>query len=344
MEDRNRTRKWRQRAVRMGQACFGGGQRGNAWAALAVLLIVFCLAFALWQGQARERATIVFIPKVYDENNDFWMDTIHGAQSAAKEFQAELTIFAPEVESDSIAQIGYIRKAIEQKPDVIAISPILYSDMTEEIEKITEAGIGLVLIDSRIDKSLEACYVGTDNIHAGIALGRKMAQFVEEDTKIAVVAHVKGASTAMEREQGMREGLGDAEGRIEEMMYCNSDYDKAYALTKEMLGRRDDINMVAGLNLYSIIGAARAVDELGQGGKVRVIGFDNDKKGIEYMEGGVIDALVVQKPFNMGYLGIEAAVRVAQGEEVEKVIDSGMEVITPENIYTEENEKLLFSF
>ena len=127
-------------------------------------------------------------------------------------------------------------------------------------------------------------------------------------------------------------------------MYCDSDYDKAFALTKEMFSRREDINMIAGLNLYSIIGAARAVDELGLGGEVKVIGFDNDKKGIQYMEEGIIDALVVQKPFNMGYLGIEAAVRVAQGKKVERVIDSGMEVITVDNIYTGENEKLLFSF
>ncbi|MCI9531269.1 MAG: substrate-binding domain-containing protein [Lachnospiraceae bacterium] len=313
-------------------------------AVLAACGIILSVSAGIGQYRKQGKAEIVFIPKVYDEDNDFWMDTIHGARSAAKEFQAELTVFAPEVESDYLTQIAYIEKAIAQKPDVIAISPILYSDMTEEIEKITEAGIGLVLIDSRIDKDIEACYIGTDNINAGIALGQEMAQFVEDDTKIAVVAHVKGASTAIEREEGMRQGLGGSQRRIEEIMYCNSDYGKAYELTKEMFGRRADINMVAGLNLYSIIGAARAVDELGLGGKVKVIGFDNDKKGIQYMEEGIIDALVVQKPFNMGYLGIEAAVRVAHGEPVEKVIDSGMEVITADNIYTGENEKLLFSF
>lgn len=319
-------------------------KRGAVAVLLLVAGVILCVAFGIRRFQGQGKAEIVFIPKVYDEDNDFWMDTIHGAESAAKEFQAELTVFAPKVESDYEAQVSYIRKAIQRKPDVIAISPILYSDMTDEIEKITEAGIGLVLIDSKIDKDIEACYIGTDNIKAGIALGEKMAQYVEEDTKIAVVAHVKGASTAIEREQGMRQGLGEADARIEELMYCDSDYDKAFALTKEMFSRREDINMIAGLNLYSIIGAARAVDELGLGGEVKVIGFDNDKKGIQYMEEGIIDALVVQKPFNMGYLGIEAAVRVAQGKKVERVIDSGMEVITVDNIYTGENEKLLFSF
>ena len=323
-------------------------RRYKKWkkAVVALLLAgaVLCLMIGMRQYEKNRPVEIVFIPKVDDENNDFWMDTIHGAKSAAKEFQAELTIFAPDVESDYRSQISYIQEAIQKKPDVIAISPILYSEMTEEIENITKAGITLVLIDSKIDKNIEKCYIGTDNINAGIAMGEKMLDFVEEDTKIAVMAHMKGASTAIEREQGMRQGLGNEETRIEEIMYCDSDYDKAYRLTREMFARRQDINLVAGLNLYSIIGAARAVHELGLGEKVKVIGFDNDKKGIQYMEEGTIDALVVQKPFNMGYLGIEAAVRTARGEHVEKVIDSGMEVITVDNIYTDENEKLLFSF
>lgn len=306
--------------------------------------IILCFLYGMKQYQANSPVRIIFIPKVYDEDNDFWMDTIYGARSAAKELQAELTVFAPDVESDYKAQIAYIQDAITEKPDVIAISPILYSGMTDEMEQIAKAGIRLILIDSKIDQDIETSYIGTDNIHAGTALGEKMRQFVEEDTKIAVMAHVKGASTAIEREQGMRQGLGKEQDRIAEIMYCDSDYEKSYELTKELFMKRQDITMIAGLNLYSIIGAARAVDELGLGSQVKVLGFDNDKEGIQYMEEGVIDALVVQKPFNMGYLGIEAAVRAARGEPVEKVIDSGMEVITVDNIYSDENEKLLFSF
>lgn len=315
---------------------------------IAVLLVMICMIGLLWvkvqQYQENRIIKVIFIPKVYDENNGFWMDMIYGAKSAAKELQAELTILAPEIESDHEAQEKYIRDAIDQKPDVIAVSPILYSGMTETMEQITEAGIKLVLIDSKIDKEIEECYVGTDNINAGIAMGKEMLGFVGEDTRIAVMVHVKDASTAIEREQGVRQGLGQAEKQIEEVLYCDSDYEKAYALTKELFQRREDIDMIVGLNLYSIIGVARAVDEMGLGGKVRVIGFDNDKEGIQYIEQGVIDALVVQKPFNMGYLGIQAAVHAAQGKQVEKVIDSGMEVINKDNIYTEENEKLLFSF
>lgn len=176
----------------------------KGWALLAAFAVVLSAAVGIRQYQRQGKPEIVFIPKVYDEDNDFWMDTIHGARSAAKEFQAELTVLAPKEESDYEAQISYIRQAIAQEPDVIAVSPILYADMTDEIEEIIEAGIQLVLIDSKINKDIGACYIGTDNVNAGIALGRKMAQYVEEDTQIAVISHLKGASTAMEREEGMR--------------------------------------------------------------------------------------------------------------------------------------------
>ena len=65
---------------------------------------------------------------------------------------------------------------------------------------------------------------------------------------------------------------------------------------------------------------------------------------IQLLEEGIFDAIVIQKPFNMGYLGIETAVRAARGRDVETYVDSGSELITKENMYSEENQKLLFPF
>lgn len=73
-------------------------------------------------------------------------------------------------------------------------------------------------------------------------------------------------------------------------------------------------------------------------------GFDSSIEEIRLLEEGVFDAIVIQKPFNMGYLGIETAVKAARGKEVAPYVDSGSELITKENMYTEENQKLLFPF
>ncbi len=78
--------------------------------------------------------------------------------------------------------------------------------------------------------------------------------------------------------------------------------------------------------------------------KIYIVGFDNDVEGIQYLEEGIIDTLIVQKPFNMGYLGIQKAVEIAKGKKAEKIIYSETEIITVDNIYTDENQKLLFPF
>lgn len=310
-----------------------------------LLAIVFLsMVFQLEEFNQKKTVKIVFIPKVQDKTNDFWMSMISGAKSAGKEYQANLTILAPEEENDYQMQKQYIEEAVKMKPDVIALAPIQYSEMTDTVRKIKDAGIKLILIDSKIDEDLEETYIGTNNRTAGLQMGKKMRDYVNKDSKIAIVSHVKGSSTAMEREAGLREGLGDYEDRIEAVLYSNSDYRQAYEKTKELMRDHPDINLIAGLNLYSTVGVARAIKEMNLNREVNIVGFDNDIEGIQYLEEGIIDTLIVQKPFNMGYLGIQTAVESVRGNKMEKNIYCDTEVITLDNIYTDENQKLLFPF
>lgn len=314
--------------------------------AVSVIVIGILLgAVVFFWGPLGEDDTIkiVYVPKVRDET-DFWVQLVSGAESAAKEYQVDLEVLAPETEKDVEQQKRCIQQAIDMKPDVIVISPSLYTGMTELVEGATEEGIPLVLIDSELDKNIETSYISTDNVEAGIKTGQKVLEYVQEDTKIAIMSQAKGTSTAMQREEGVRKGLGDEEERIDMVLYCDSDNQIACDLTKELLTEQPDIDCIVGLNLCATMGVAKAVKELELGGKVHVIGLDSDKEGIEYMEMGIIDALVVQKPFYMGYFGIKTAVQIARGEKVEPEIYLDTEVITLDNIYSPENEKIVFPF
>ena len=310
----------------------------------AVLLILAAIFLIRDKWQPERAPKIVFLPKVKDETNDFWMSIISGGHSAAKEFDAELIVLAPDIETDYELQEKYVEEAIKLNADAVVISPILYEEMTDTVRKVKEAGIKLVMMDSNLDESLEDCYVATNNVEAGIKMGEKILDFIEEDSKIVIMSHVKDSSTAMEREQGLRQGLGPYEKNIVEVLYANSDYEQAYQLTKELLKRRSDITLIAGTNLYSTVGVGRAVREMQLEDRVQIVGFDNDVAGIQYMEEGIIDTLIVQNPFNMGYLSVQKAVELVRGHKVEPIIYSDTEVITLENIYDKENQKLLFPF
>ncbi len=139
-------------------------------------------------------------------------------------------------------------------------------------------------------------------------------------------------------------GLTDDKDKIVEVEYCDSDYKKAEQLTKDMLKKHPDITVIAGLNQYASVWAGTAVKELGLEGSIKIIGFDNAREQIKYLEEGIYEAIVIQKAFNMGYLGVESAVKLIRGEKVKSEIDSGSTLITRDNMYSNLNQKLLFPF
>ena len=155
---------------------------------------------------------------------------------------------------------------------------------------------------------------------------------------------MKGVSTAVEREAGLREGLGDLADNIVEVVYCDSQFDKAYQLTNELMEKYPDLEMIAGMNEYSSVGAARAVRDADAQGRIRVVGVDSSQEAVELMDQGVFQGIVVHKAFRMGYMGIKETVRMLEGEKVESNQDSGCELVTQENMYDREIEKLLFPF
>ena len=187
-------------------------------------------------------------------------------------------------------------------------------------------------------------FVATDNFKAGKELGEFAKTILKPGSKIGVVAHVKGSSTATERADGIREGLGEDADRIVDIVYCNSSYDLASNLTEEMLQKYPEIDVLIGTNEYSAVGAARGVKNLGMERNVKIVGFDNSVEQIQLLEAGVFQGIVIQKPFNIGYLGIEQAVKAIEGYPMEYNLDSGCKLITRENMYEEENQRLLYLF
>ena len=310
------------------------------------ILLIFVLVSAIFflverDGKTKEK-NVVMIVKIIDSTNDFWTSTIKGANMAAKEYGISLRVLGPEAETKYEEQGAMIQEAIAMKPDAIVLSPASYTETPEYAEKIEDAGIELILMDSVMEKEMGSCVVATDNVDAGKKMGNYIAENFPEDVNIGVVGHVQGSSTAIEREEGLRAGLGDLAENIVDTVFCDSDYRKAYKVTKEMLKAHPEINVIAGLNEYSSVGAARAVIALGLEDEVHMIGFDSSLKEVEFLESEVFEAIVVQKPLNMGYLAVENTVRILQKKDVPQYIDSGSVLITKETMYTPENQKLLF--
>ena len=312
-----------------------------------VVCLIGGIGGAAWYRQKKieeRRMSLVYIPKVEDSTNDFWKALILGTKMAAKEYNADIEIKAPAEENDIERQNELLKEAISEEPDAILFSPSSFTESNDLLKEAKEKGIRISFIDSYTEEKVQDLTVATDNLEAGEKLGKFAATLLGPDDQIAIVAHVKGVSTAVEREEGFRKGLGDLAKNIVEVVYCDSQYEKSRKLTQELMEKYPNLKMVAGMNEYSSVGAARAVKAAGAKDRIQVVGVDSLQEAVQLMENGVFKGLVVQKAFKMGYIGVKETILMLRGKSYEKDVNSGCELVTPDNMYDSEIEKLLFPF
>ena len=312
-----------------------------------VICLIGGIGGAAWYRQKKieeRRMSLVYIPKVEDSTNDFWKALILGTKMAAKEYNADIEIKAPTEENDIERQNELLKEAISEEPDAILFSPSSFTESNDLLKEAKEKGIRISFIDSYTEEKVQDLTVATDNLEAGEKLGKFAATLLDPDDQIAIVAHVKGVSTAVEREEGFRKGLGDLAKNIVEVVYCDSQYEKSRKLTQELREKYPNLKMVAGMNEYSSVGAARAVKAAGAKDRIQVVGVDSSQEAVQLMENGVFKGLVVQKAFKMGYIGVKETILMLRGKSYEKDVNSGCELVTPDNMYDSEIEKLLFPF
>lgn len=315
---------------------------------MAVILIaasvVIFIGLLKPEATQTRKCSLIYIPKIRDDTNDFWTSVISGCRMAAEEYESELEIMAPDKEENVEEQNRLLRAAIEKKPDAILFSPSSMNASDELLKEAKDKGIRITYIDSYTKEELQDLTVATDNVNAGRMMGEYARTLLDKDSKIAIVSHVKGVSTAVEREQGFREGLGDYAENIVETVYCNSLYEKSYELAQKLMEKYPDLEMIAGMNEYSAVGVGRAVSDAGVKDRIDVVGVDCSQEAINLMEMGVYKGIIVQKAFRMGYIGVEETIHMLNGDAVEKNIDSGCELVTPENMYDSDIERLIFPF
>ena len=326
-------------------------KRASVLIALALLSCVLAVMLMVWerpmhreQGKAGPRYDIEVILKAKANPPDFWRIVEQGVSMGADEFQARCSITGPTHEKDVERQIELVEEALARGPDAIILAAGDMDLLVPVCERIRRAGIPLIIMDSDINSGAKNSFVGTDNYE----LGQKMAGLVDsligETERFGVVGHVAGTATAVDRSRGFLDSVLNAEARLAGLVYCDGLTEVAHRQTVELLRDNPDIRCMVGLNESSSLGIATALAELGLTGRVKLVACDSSQQQIQYMEDGTLQAVVIQNPYNMGYLSVQAAVQMLQGRRVEPVVNTGCIVITKEDMDTQENQKLLFPF
>lgn len=296
-----------------------------------------------------ELPVILFVPKTTDFEIEFWEMMRQGVMTASEEFGADIRITGMQEESDVAGQVALLERAIAEKPDAIVLAATDYDALVPVAQRIADAGITLITVDSGLRGGVSRSFIATDNVAAGSRAAEQLLVYLEPRDKgeqvVAIMNFVKGSATAMERERGVREQLGQEPGiLILDTVFSNASEEMAYEQAAALLEEHPDLSGIVALNEPTAIGAARAIEDSGAASRVKLIGFDSSMEEVAYLEKGIIQGTIVQKPFNMGYLSVKTAIEALNGRKVKPLIDTGEVVITKANMYDNDKQKLLFPF
>lgn len=312
---------------------------------LATLVLVVILSlFMLYQldRQPSEKKQIYLIIKTVSENGDFWSNIVNGAELGAVELGVDVKISGPQRELNVDEQIKIVADIIKEKPFAIAIAATEYERLGEICDQAIENGIILVTFDSDAKMKKEHSFIATNNQMASQRLAHELATLMNGTGKVAIFSHIEGSFTSQEREAGFIKGLKPFEKItiVGDVNYTDNNATVAYEKATRVIHDNPDIKALYGTNEATLVGIARAVRDLKLQDQVHVVGFDMSNDIAQMIEENVIDAAMVQRPFNMGYLSIKEALEVEAGKEP-SVIDTGAVLINKENMYLPENQKLI---
>jgi ribose transport system substrate-binding protein len=303
---------------------------------LAALASVFSTACNRSEG-----TRIVVIPKA--TAHVFWQTVHAGARAAGREDGVEIEWLGPAAETDFARQIEIVDSAITSRADGIVLAPTEATSLVGVVERAARENVPLVVFDSGIDSEDYVSFVATDNYEAGAKAARALAALLDGQGTVAMVKNVAGSSSTMEREKGFEDTLAAEFPGIRKVaeQYCSSDVAKALAAAENMLTAHPDLDAVFASAEPATVGAGRALRGRDLAGKVKFVGFDFSVPIEQDLRAGVVDALIVQDPFNIGYQAVKAVLAKIAGETPQKQIDTPATVVTKENIDSPEIDRLV---
>jgi ribose transport system substrate-binding protein len=271
----------------------------------------------------------------------FWQSVHAGAVKAARESDVEVVWNGPPQETDFNQQIQIVDSMINRGVSAIVLAPIDKKSMVGVVERAVAAKIPVVIFDSGIDTDKFVSQVATDNYHAGEMGADRVAKLLDGQGNIAMVMVQPGAASTMAREQGFKDRIAKVHLgiKIVDERYGWADFSKSLAVSENILTAHPEVQALFASNESSTVGAAQALKA--RKSKVKLVGFDSSPQLIEDMKAGVIDSLVIQNPFKMGYEATLAAIGHLDGKPVTKINNLAPKLIELANLNTPEVQEQL---
>ncbi|MBI4905806.1 MAG: substrate-binding domain-containing protein [Acidobacteria bacterium] len=307
-------------------------------------LIACALAAALWTGcgGGPRRKQIAVIPKA--TSHVFWVTAQAGALAAGQDLGVEVLWNGAATETDYSRQIQIIDSMVARHVDAIAVAAAERKAIAQSVERAVAAGIPVTVFDSGLDSDKYMTFLSTNNYEGGVMGARELARQLKGEGDVALLMHMPGSMSTMDREKGFEETIAREfpKIRIVARQYGQSDRAKARAAAENFLAGNPTLKGIFASAEPSSIGALLAVKAREMQNKVTVVAFDSSDTLIDGLKEGSVDAMVVQDPFKMGYEAVRTLVDKLNGKDSPKRMDLSAVVVTKESLDLADIRKVLF--
>ena len=309
---------------------------------LFILFVVSGLQSYLFPQQ---KLKIAIIPK--GKQAIFWKSVHAGVNiGAVASRDVEIIWKSPETENDKAQQISIVEQCIADGVSGIVLSPISYDALSEPVSKAMKKKIPVLIFDSALKGKPGKdfiCFVGIDNRKAGGFAGENLAKLLNGKGKVVLLRYVKGQASTTEREEGFLEAIAKHKNirMIEKDSYAGATVDEAKKASMNLLSQLKEADGIFCPNELSTIGMLLTLRDANLTGKVKFVGFDTPAPSVEVLKKGEVSALIAQDPARMGYLSVKTIVDYIRGKKIDPTIDTGVRVVTRENLNDPDIQKLL---
>lgn len=317
----------------------------NKQALACAALVLACLCGCTSDPVTSTQHSVALVAK--STETEFWLSVFAGAEAAATEYNVNLSIIGPETEEDYETQNQMVAQAVADGAEALVFSAIDYENNAAAIDAAASKDVKIVAIDSNVASEAVSTYIGTDNYAAGQMAAQAALDRVEGDLKVGIVNYDISSANGQERERGAVDTFTES-GRAEVTAVINTlaEAQQARTDTAAMLREHPEINVLLAFNEPTSVGAADAVEDLGEADRIFLVGFDSNVVTVDGLQEGSVDALIVQNPYAMGYLGVESAYKLlsGQGSSLNRTVDTSTRIVDRNNIFTMDSQKALFAF
>lgn len=300
-----------------------------------ILVFLLVLVFALGmvgcgnnetapENEDGEATTIGLI--VSTLNNPFFVDLKDGAQAKADEMGAQLVVL--DSQDDSATELANMEDLITKGVDLILINPTDSEAVGSAVAAANQAGIPVITLDRSANSGDIVCHIASDNVAGGKLAGEFIIEKLEGKGKVVELEGVPGASAAIDRGQGFNEAIAESDLEVVAKQTANFNRAEGLSVMENILQAQPEINAVFAHNDEMALGALEAIKASDK--DIMVVGFDATDDAVASVEAGEMAATVQQLPKEIGAAGVDAAMKVIAGEEVEKSIPVELSLVTEE--------------